>query len=223
MKNVPPEKAPPEHRLDLRALAPGLRASVAVGGATSNAGKTRAVERLLAGFRAAGVPTLALKVTRTHLATCPRGNEACGTCDSLGGDFEVVRDPARLATPGKDTARYLAAGAVEVRWLLVKPSAMAAGIRAALADFPSGAALVAEGNSFLDWTRPDLALMAVWDREPPKASATYVLDRVDAFVPRPGRAGAAVPAPVAGVPVLDDAALWPFVAERLGLAGTCAR
>jgi molybdopterin-guanine dinucleotide biosynthesis protein len=218
----PPLKAPPERRLDPRRIAPHLRGTIAVAGATSNAGKTRTSELLLAALRRAGVPACALKTTRTHLVTCPRGNDACGTCDSLQGEFELVTDPRRIAEPGKDTARFLAAGAAQVLWLLAKPSAMEEGIRAALAAAAPGTVLVAEGNSFLDWTLVDVALMAVWDREAPKPSAEHVLERIDAFVLRPGRGGAPPPPPRDDLPVLDDAALWPFVASRLG-AGVAPR
>ena len=215
MLPIPPEKAPAGRRLDLRRLAADLRGVVAVAGATSNAGKTRTVERLLAAFAQERIPATALKVTRTHLTSCPRGHDACGTCDSLSGAFEIVSDPDRLAVPGKDTARYLAAGAGEVLWLLARPDAMEVGLAAVAAALAPGVVLVAEGNSFLDWVEVDVALMAVWDRESPKPSAEHVLDRVDAFVLRPGRGGAFPPPLRDDKPVVDDATLWPFVSARL--------
>lgn len=223
MRPIPPEKAPPGRRLDLRLRAVDLRGVVAVAGATSNAGKTRTVEMLLAALARERIPATALKVTRTHLTSCPRGHDACGTCDSLTGAFEIVRDKVRLAEPGKDTARYLAAGAGDVLWLLARPDAMEAGLAAVAAALRPGVVLVAEGNSFLDWAEVDVALMAVWDRETPKPSAEHVIDRVDAFVLRPGRGGALPPPPRDDKPVVDDASLWPFVSARLAAVGARVR
>jgi molybdopterin-guanine dinucleotide biosynthesis protein len=220
--NQDPNPSTPAERIDVRAAFPAIAATVSICGAESNAGKTWLCETVLRGLRAEGRPALALKVTRTHLGVCPRGIETCGTCDSLGGDFELVRDRDRLDVARKDTGRYYAAGADHVLWLLVRPSSIRAGLLAALAEVPAGCVLVAEGNSFRDYASADVTLMALSRTGELKASARHVIDRVDACVldrrlpdrggepPAAGSGGAP-----AGVPCLRPAAVWEFVRNRL--------
>jgi hypothetical protein len=199
-------------RIDVRAAFPGIAATVSICGAASNAGKTWLCESVLRDLRAEGRPTVALKVTRTHLGDCPRGIEACGTCDSLAADFELVRERARLDVPRKDTGRYFSAGADHVLWLLVKPSSVRAGLAAALAAVPAGCVLVAEGNSFRDYASADVTLMALSGSGTLKPSALHVVDRVDAWVrPRASRRRPAGAGPVLISP--GDAAA--FVLDRL--------
>jgi len=181
-RGTPPPRCAPEARGHARTLAPATRPLVCVAGASSNAGKTWLCERLLEGFAAAGRPARALKVTRTHLDSCPRQNDGCGVCDDLDAAYRVVTDAATIDTPKKDTGRYVAAGATDVRWLIVDPAQVLSGITAALDEIGSGP-LVAEGNAFLDNVDGiDMALMAVTDRFRVKPSALHVIDRVDAFV-----------------------------------------
>jgi molybdopterin-guanine dinucleotide biosynthesis protein len=211
-----PEPSKPGDRIDLRTRFPGILATVSICGAASNAGKTWLCESVLRGLRAEGRRTLALKVTRTHHGDCPRGIDTCGTCDSLKGDFEIVRDRSLLDAPRKDTGRYFGAGADRVLWLLVKPSSVQAGVLAALREVPAGFVLVAEGNSFRDYASADVALMALSEDGELKASARHVIDRIDACVRhhrtagRP-RAGAAM----GGLPLLGPEEAWPFVRDRI--------
>jgi molybdopterin-guanine dinucleotide biosynthesis protein len=216
-------------RIDVRAVFPPIMATVSICGAASNAGKTWLCEEVLRGLRAQGRRTLALKITRTHLGACPRGIDTCGTCDSLAGDWELVRERERLDVPRKDTGRYFAAGADHVLWLLVKPSAIRAGVLAALAEVPPGCILVAEGNSFRDYASADVTLLALSRDGEIKASASHVLDRVDAYVrdrrlpdPTPtgrrsqDRAPRAAEGPAAtGIPLLAPRDAWAFVQDRL--------
>ena len=122
-------------------------------------------------------------MTRTHIDTCPRNNDGCGVCDDLNQPFRIIRDMKELDVAGKDTGRYLAAGAAEVVWLIVDPKHTGAGVRAALEAIPKGALLVAEGNSFRDHVTGDsLAIMAMTDAHEMKDSARHVVDRVDLMV-----------------------------------------
>ncbi len=219
---APPLASRPEDRLVARAVNPGLRATIAVTGSASNAGKTWLGERMIEALLQEGLPTGALKVTRTHVARCPRENDACGVCDGLEKPFDLVRDGAVLAMPKKDTGRYVRAGASPVRWLIVQPASVRDGVLAALAEFGPGTVLVAEGNSFRDFVDPDLTLMMLSDRAALKESARYLLDRVDAFVCREGAQAhfrEFLGDLLGGRPLLapDDAA--PFVVARLRTAG----
>jgi hypothetical protein len=213
---VDPIPAAPGDRIDVRRRFPAVAATVAVCGAASNAGKTWLCEHLIRGFRSEARPVLALKVTRTHLGDCPRGITTCGTCDSLTGDFRIVRERDDLVVPGKDTARYVEAGADRVLWLLVKPAAVRAGILAALSEVPPGFTLVAEGNSFLDSASADAAIMALSSRGVRRESARNDNDRVDAFV-RPYRAPGArsLGGAVGGRPLIAASDCWRFVRERI--------
>jgi hypothetical protein len=223
-RGVEPVPSRVEDRIDVRRAFPHLEAVVSICGAASNAGKTWLCEAVLRGFRAEGRPALALKVTRTHLGSCPRGIETCGTCDSLGGDWELVSNRERLDVARKDTARYYAAGADRVLWLLVKPRAMRAGLLAALAEVAPGFALVAEGNSFRDYATADVTLLASSASGELKPSARTILDRVDALVRhRDGRdrlapkAGSAETRTLSRTAVIDPSEAWPFVRARLSL------
>jgi len=176
---------PDAERFRWRDAAPALAAVVSVTGSSSNAGKTWVAERTIAWLRGRGRRVTALKVTRTHEGTCPRANDACGTCDSLGGAFEIVDDPRRLAEPRKDTARYVDAGATQVLWLLVRPDAVRRGLLAALARVEPGAVLVVEGNSYRAFGDADLTLMAATDAHEIKPSALGIAGAVDVVLARP--------------------------------------
>lgn len=177
------QACPEADRADIPSLRPDLAATVCVTGSSSNAGKTTLCEDLLEELAAKGRPAVAVKVTRTHLDTCPRHNDACGVCDDLDQPFRLIRDLPSLDVAGKDTGRYLAAGAAEVLWLIVDPAHMGAGVRAVLDAVPEGALVVAEGNSFRDHVTGDaITAMAITDTVDMKTSALHVIDRVDVFV-----------------------------------------
>ncbi len=221
MQGAPdPIPSRPAERLDVRIEFPGIRAVIAVTGATSNVGKTRTCEESIRALVSAGHRVAALKVTRAHLGdACPRGVSACGTCTSLDEPFRIVTDPAILATPKKDTARYLEAGAHRVMWLLVRPSAMRVGIIAALSQLEPGVILVAEGNSFRDFASADVTLMAWSRRFPAKSSALAILDRLDGCVERPDLAslnnGTEFRSPNLSVPQVPPDEIGAFVLKHV--------
>jgi molybdopterin-guanine dinucleotide biosynthesis protein len=158
---------------------PRGRQIVAIGGTGSNAGKTTVAEAVIRAARARGRRVAALKVTRAHVHSCPREVDTCGVCDSLAAPFELVTEAARLAMPGKDTGRYVLAGADLVAWLLVQPASLQPGLAAALAALDPAALLVAEGNSFLEAGPAAFAVMVVGRHVRPKPSALAVARRID--------------------------------------------
>ena len=181
-----PDPCPREQRVDWKTRRPDLAGVLCVTGSCSNAGKTTVCEDVLAALAEAGRPAVALKVTRTHLETCPRENDDCGVCDDLDVPYRIVRARSELDVRGKDTARYLAAGAAEVLWLIVDPAHMGAGVEGALRFVPDGALLLAEGNSFRDHLDGEvLTIMAMTDEGKIKPSALHVIDRASAFVGGP--------------------------------------
>jgi len=179
-----PDPCAIDQRVPWRTVRPDLAGVICVTGSCSNAGKTTVCEDGLAALAAAGRPAVALKVTRTHLDTCPRENDGCGVCDDLDRPWRLIRDPAALDVSGKDTGRYLAAGASSVLWLIVDPAHMPEAVRAALAALPVGALLMAEGNSFRDHLTSDdvLTVMAMTDGDQIKPTALHVIDRATVFV-----------------------------------------
>jgi hypothetical protein len=127
---------------------------VAISGFSSNVGKTTLVCELL--NRLPGWE--AIKLTRGHYRSCGRDPAGCCVSDLLR-DEPVIRSgrEANYQT-GKDTGHFWDAGAANVHWVIVKDGQVESGISAALARVRSVGVLI-EGNSFLDYVKPDLAVM----------------------------------------------------------------
>jgi len=152
---------------------------VAVGGFTSNTGKTTLVCELLARLRG----WEALKVSRGHYRSCGRDPHACCISPLLGEEPVVRSGRAETYAPGKDTGRYWDAGASNVHWAVVTDKQVGEGVRAALGRVKSGGVIV-EGNSILRHVEPDFFLMVARPdvlkikptarRALAKASALYV-------------------------------------------------
>ncbi len=146
---------------------------VAVSGFSSNVGKTTLVCELLQ--RLPGWE--AIKLTRGHYRSCGRDPAGCCVSDLLR-DQPVIRSGRKANYEvGKDTGRFWDAGASNVHWVIVKDDQVESGINQALARVQSDGVLV-EGNSFLDYVTPDLALMcARSDGGKVKPSARRALKR----------------------------------------------
>jgi molybdopterin-guanine dinucleotide biosynthesis protein len=127
---------------------------VAVSGFSSNVGKTTLVCELLRqlpGWEA-------IKLTRGHYRSCGRDPAGCCVSDLLR-DEPVVRS-GREANyeAGKDTGCFWDAGASNVHWVIVKDDQVKRGIDEALGRVEADGVIV-EGNSFLEYVTPDLAIM----------------------------------------------------------------
>lgn len=127
---------------------------VAVSGFSSNVGKTTLVCELLRqlpGWEA-------IKLTRGHYRSCGRDPAGCCVSDLLR-DKPVVRSgrEANYQT-GKDTGYFWDAGAANVHWVIVKDDQVEQGITEALSRVEAEGVVV-EGNSFLEYVAPDLAIM----------------------------------------------------------------
>ncbi|MFL6212072.1 MAG: hypothetical protein ACJ74W_24710 [Pyrinomonadaceae bacterium] len=130
--------------------------TVAIGGFTSNAGKTTLVCELLR--RLPGWE--AIKQTRGHYRSCGKDPHACCVSHLLG-DAPVLRSGrAETYALGKDTGRYWDAGAANVHWLIATDKQVAAGIRQALERVRASGVFV-EGNSFQSHVQVDFAIMVV--------------------------------------------------------------
>jgi len=100
----------------------------------------------------------AIKLTRGHYRSCGRDPAGCCVSDLLR-DEPVIRSGREANYQiGKDTGHFWDAGASNVHWVIVKDGQVENGINEALARVKSDGVLI-EGNSFLDYVTPDLAVM----------------------------------------------------------------
>ena len=193
--------------------------TVAVGGFTSNSGKTGLVCELLRAFPG----WEAIKVSRGHRRSCGKDPRACCVGPLLGAEPVVRSGRAETYAPGKDTGRYWDAGASNVHWVIATDAQVARGIEVALSRV-AAPGVVVEGNSHLQFVEVDFALMAARSdvkikptarRALAKTSAFYLADeeggagraRFEAW-----RAGAAGAGLVGGLPVYTRADLPRLVA-----------
>lgn len=152
-----------------------------ISGTSSEVGKTTLLCALLE--RLPG--WAAVKVTRGHYRSCGRDAETCCVSHLLGDEPRVFADRAVTDVPGKDTGRYWAAGAADVRWVVGARGQELEGLRRALDDLAGAPGVLVEGNRILLGVDPDLAvLVARAQGGEVKPTARRILDRIDAlYVP----------------------------------------
>ena len=121
----------------------------------------------------------AIKLTRGHYRSCGRDPIGCCVSDLLR-DEPVIRSGREANYEvGKDTGRFWEAGASNVHWVIVKDDQVERGIKEALARVETDGVLI-EGNSFLDYVTPDLAVICSRsDGGKVKLSARRVLMKSD--------------------------------------------
>ena len=148
---------------------------VAVSGFSSNVGKTTLVCELLRSLPG----WEAIKLTRGHYRSCGRDPAGCCVSDLLRDEPVIRSGRAANYEVGKDTGHFWDAGAANVHWVIVKDGQVESGIKQALALVKSEGVLI-EGNSFLDYVTPDLAIMcARADGGKVKSSARRALEKSD--------------------------------------------
>jgi molybdopterin-guanine dinucleotide biosynthesis protein len=150
---------------------------IAVGGFTSEVGKTTLLCNLLRAFPG----WEAIKTTRGHYRSCGKDPKACCVSHLLE-DKPVVRSGRDLTYSfGKDTGRYWDAGAANVHWVIATDNQVEEGIRTALSRVEANGVFI-EGNSFTKYIQPDYFLMvARADDLKIKNTARRALNRVSAF------------------------------------------
>lgn len=148
---------------------------IVVGGAWSSCGKTSVVELLLRALPGWS----AIKVTPSRPdEVCPLGT-CCGACAAPEGPFEVITDPAVLAQTGKDTARYMAAGASQVAWVRALPEALPAAMHAATAGFAPSPGVIVESTTLIPGSAGLRILVAASGRQDLKESALRCAGAID--------------------------------------------
>ena len=154
-----------------------MRTIVAVGGFSSEVGKTT----LLCEFLRAFPGWEAIKMTRGHYRSCGKDPHACCVSHLLGDEPVIRSGRAQTYTLGKDTGRYWDAGASNVHWVIVTDGQVERGIGLALERVEAPGVLI-EGNSFLKFVRADFAVMvARADGGKVKASARRALAKSSAL------------------------------------------
>ena len=149
--------------------------TVAVGGFTSNSGKTGLVCELLRAFPG----WEAIKVSRGHRRSCGKDPQACCVSPLLGAEPVVRSGRAETYAPGKDTGRYWDAGASNVHWLIATDAQVERGIEIALSRVRAPGVVI-EGNSHLQFVEVDFALMAARSDVKIKPTARRALGKADA-------------------------------------------
>jgi molybdopterin-guanine dinucleotide biosynthesis protein len=150
--------------------------TVAVGGFTSNSGKTGLMCELLRAFPG----WEAIKVSRGHYRSCGRDPRACCVSPLLGEEPTLRSGRAETYAPGKDTGRYWDAGASNVHWLIVTDAQVERGIALALSRVNTPGVLV-EGNSFLRYVDADFTVMLARGDGKIKPTARRALCKTSAF------------------------------------------
>ncbi len=150
---------------------------VAVGGFTSNSGKTTLMCELLRALPG----WEAIKMTRGHYRSCGRDPHACCVSHLLGEEPVIRSGRAETFAPGKDTGHYWEAGASNVHWAVVTDGQVGQGIRRALELVESPGVLI-EGNSFLKFIDADFTVMVARpDETKIKPSARRALSKTSAL------------------------------------------
>jgi molybdopterin-guanine dinucleotide biosynthesis protein len=135
---------------------------IGIGGGHSGAGKTSVATNILQSFRSWG----AIKYTRTSLYA------------------SIVDDSAVVSQEGKDTKRLLEAGAGKVIWVQAPYAELEAVLPVAMDMLADLEGIVIEGNSPMDFIRPDIVVFVAGSRWKMKSSANRVLHMADIVIYR---------------------------------------
>jgi molybdopterin-guanine dinucleotide biosynthesis protein len=128
--------------------------TIAIGGFSSDAGKTTLMCELLRAFPG----WEAIKMTRGHYRSCGKDPHACCVSHLLGDEPLIRSGRKETYAPGKDTGRYWDAGASNVHWVIVTDDQVEQGVKLALERVRAPGVLI-EGNSFLRFVDVDFTVM----------------------------------------------------------------
>jgi hypothetical protein len=173
-------------------------AVVVVGGNSRNIGKTSVVASLIA-----ALPEMrwtAFKVTQHGHLLCDGSGRGCN-CMPPGHTVELTEETNR--TSGKDSARFLYAGAVKSFLLRTKQGSLQEAMPMLQSICDAAENAIIESNGVMEFLRPQLYLVVLDPNTADfKASSSLYLDRADAVVWRSGtptRRQAAWPAQTAAL------------------------
>lgn len=148
---------------------------ICIGGASAHCGKTAVAALLLRAFPG----WAAIKVTPSRPGeVCPHG-EDCGACAPPDDDFEIIDDPMTLASRGKDTARFLEAGADRVFWIRSLPESLPEALELALERLSDAPGVIVESTTAIPLLEGLNVLVARGDVDEVKPSARRCLGQID--------------------------------------------
>ena len=153
-------------------------ALVVIGGHSRNIGKTSVVCRLISAFPE--FRWTAIKITQFGHGICSANGEPCD-CETAYHTIAISEE--RDETSGKDSSRYLYAGAARSLWVRTRQGQLAEAMPRIRTEIANTENVILESNSVLRFLKPDLYL-AVLDPSVPdfKSSALRYLDRADALL-----------------------------------------
>jgi hypothetical protein len=202
-------------------------AIVVVGGHTRNIGKTGVMAGVIASLPE--FAWTAIKITQFGHGVCSANGEPC---DCETADHTIAVSEERDAANGKDTSRYLGAGALRSFWVRTRQGQLAEAMPNVRKLIAGAENAIVESNSVLRFLKPDLSLFVLDGRvDDFKPSALRYLDRADALVLTADATNAeerwagVSPSLIVGKPrfTVDSitflsSELAEFVADRLGTA-----
>ncbi len=155
----------------------GIPKVIAVGGFSSDTGKTTLMCDLLRSFPG----WEAIKTTQGHYRSCGKDPHTCCVSHLLSDEPIIRSGHEQTYTPGKDTGRYWDAGAANVHWLIATDNQIDRGIKQALQRVTSEGVFI-EGNSFSEYVAVDAMIMVVRESQTSvKRSAKRALSDTTAF------------------------------------------
>jgi hypothetical protein len=129
-----------------------------IGASGKNSGKTTLARECIRQWKDLA-PVTALKITTvSHRgACCPRGEDGCGECANIPSGY--ILEEEKGASPGKDTALLLQAGARRVFWLRSLRSSLEQGFAGFLEQAPEDSLIICESNSLRELVEPGCFIM----------------------------------------------------------------
>ena len=153
-------------------------AVVVVGGNSRNIGKTSVVAGLISRLRE--MHWTVFKITQHGHQVCDGRSQSC---DCITPDHSVSLHEETNRTSGKDSARFLYAGAVRSVLVRVRQGSLAQAMPRLRAEFAAAENAVVESNSVMEYLYPQLYLTVLDPRTTDfKESAALFLERADAVL-----------------------------------------
>ena len=148
---------------------------VVVGGNSRNIGKTSVVAAIIRDT--AHLCWTALKITQYGHGKCAGG----GDCECAGQRHRYALTEEKVTT-GKDSGRFLGAGARKAYWLRTEQGKLGNALPVLKTIIAENENVICESNSMLQFFKPDAYVMVLDGRvEDMKQSARLYFDRVDAY------------------------------------------
>lgn len=153
---------------------------VVVGGHTRNIGKTSVVAGLIAALPE--FHWIALKITQYGHDVCSSDGDPC-ECAVVDPEHPFAISEETDRDSGTDTSRFLAAGARRAYWVRTAAGQLGHALPAMRRILEAGEHVIAESNSILQFSKPDLYFVVLdFGASDFKSTSLRYLDRADALI-----------------------------------------